>query len=315
MVSRRPLPKLCLKPQEVLLFSADPQRDETTDLEVHIFDHKVSGERKLDEVLAINRKRHFLGSVKKIYGGALSGHADAFRGWEQEIINCFVETTNSYRYLPGKAVAANRKRLFRHSSLVLSKIQELFRLEVETYLQHFANAILSSSTPLRRDLETKNCQQFTRTLLNQMELLDTSNLFHRLPKNYFEETVKEKKQWPIPRYLLSFGADIDTPIALLRPQARSLIWDFYHQKRDDCDMIEFVEQFKTKAYPAPTDAWEILCGEDLLLESDATQRINSLSIVDALWTIPHDSVSIFQTGLMRSWARHSDDEGRSLSSR
>jgi hypothetical protein len=313
IISRRPLPSLCLKPREALLFAADPQRDETTDLEVHVFDDKASGERKFDQVLAINRERHFLGSVKKIYGGAFSGHADAFREGEKEIIKCFIETADSFQYLPGKALAANRKRLFRHSALVVGKIQDLFGSEVEIYLQHFANAISSTSTPLRWDLDTNNCQHFTRNLLNQ---LDTSNLFHRFPKNYFDnETVRKKKQWPYPRYLLSFGPDIDTPIALLRPQDRSLIWNFYHQKRDNCDMTEFAEQFRTKACPAPTDAWEILCDEDVTSEYDAATRTYRLSMIDALWTIPRDTVSILQTGLMRSWARHWDNEGRSLSPR
>jgi len=313
LISRRPLPSLCLKPREALLFAADPKRDETTDLDVHIFDDKVSGERKIDQVLAINRERHFLGSVKKIYGGTFSGHADAFREGEQEIIKCFIETADSFQYLPGKDVAANRKRLFRHSALVVGKIQELFGNEVEIYLQHFANAISSLSTPLRWHLDTNNCQHFTRNLLNQLNI---SNLFHRLPKNYFDdETVKKKKQWPIPRYLLSFGPDIDTPIALLRPQVRSLIWNFYHQKRDDCDMTEFAEQFRTKACPAPTDAWEILCDEDVISKYDAAARTHRLSMIDALWAIPRDTVSILQTGLMRSWARHSDNEGRSLSPR
>ena len=313
LISRRPLPSLCLKPQEALLFAADHQRDEKTDPEVHIFDDKVSGVRKLHQILAINRQRQFLGSVKKIYGGAFSGHADAFREGEQEIIKCFIEAADSFQYLPGKSVAANRKRLFRHSTLVVGKIQELFGSEVEIYLQHFANAISSLSTPLRWDLDTNNCQHFTRNLLNQ---LDVSTLFHRFPINYFNnEAVKKKKQWPFPRYLLSFGSDIDTPIALLRPQVRSLIWNFYHQKRDDCDMIEFAEQFRTKACPAPTDTWEILCDEDVISEYGATTRIHRLSMVDALWAIPRDTVSILQTGLMRSWARHSDNEGRSLSPR
>jgi hypothetical protein len=313
LISRRPLPSLCLKPRDALLFSADPQRDETTDLEMHIFDDKVSGERKIHQILAINRDRHFLGSVKKIYSGTFSGHADAFREGEQEIIKCFMETADSFQYLPGKAIAANRKRLFRHAALVVRKIQESFGEEVEIYLQHFANAISSLSTPLRWNLDTNNCQHFAQNLLKQLDVL---NLFHRLPRNYFDdETVKMKKKWPIPRYLLSFGPDIDTPIALLRPQPRSLIWNFYHQKRDDCDMTEFAEQFRTKACPAPTDAWEILCDEDFVSEYDAAMRTHRLSMSDALWAMPRDTVSILQTGLMRSWARYSDNESRSLSSR
>ena len=295
-----------------MLFTVDPQRDEMTDIEMHIFDDKVSGERKLDQIFAINRERHFLGSVKKICGGAFSGHADAFGEEEQEIIKCFVEAADTFQYLPGKTVAANRKRLFRHSALVKDKIQDLFGNEVEMYLQHFADAISSIRTPLRWNLDTNNCQHFVRNLLKR---LDISNLFHRFPVNYFDNETVKKKKWPFSRYLLSFGPNIDTPIALLRPQDRSLIWNFYHQKRDNCDMTEFAEQFRIKACAAPTDAWETLSDEDVVSESDTTARIHRLSMVDALWTIPRDTVSILQTGLMRSWARHSGNQGRSLSPR
>ena len=313
LISRRPLLSLCLQPpREALLFAPDLQRDQTTDLEVYVFDDKVSGERKLDEVLAENRERHFLGSVKKVYGGAFSGHTDAFREGEQEVIRCFVEIADSFQYLLGKTVASNRKRLFRHSAPVLRKIQELFGAEVEMYLQHFANAISNIGTPLRWDLDTNNCQHFARNILNQ---LNTATLFHQLPKNYSDLEIRKKKKWPIPRYLLSFGPNIDTPIALLRPPDKSLIWNFYHQKRDDCDIIEFAEQFRTKACPAPTDGWEVLCDVDTASEQDVTARTQRLSVVDALWVLPRDTVSILQTGLMRSWARHSDSEGRSLSPR
>ncbi|RDW66953.1 hypothetical protein BP5796_09702 [Coleophoma crateriformis] len=308
VISGRPLPSLCLKPQEALLYDTD-QCNERTDLEVRIFDDKISSERKLDQVLAVSRERHFLGSVKKIYGGAFSGHAEAFRDLEQEIIKCFVKTADSFQYLPGKAVLANQKRLFRLSALVVSKIQEIFGQEVKIYLQHFANALASPSTPIRWDLDTNNCQHFAQNLLKG---LNTSTLFHLIPGNYFDdETVKQKKKWPIPRYLLSFGHDIDTPIALLRPQVRSLVWNFYHQKRDDCDMIEFAERFRTEACVAPTEAWEILCG--FTPEFDATTKTHKLSVIDALWTIPRDSISILQTHLMRSWARHSTNGGRCLS--
>ena len=313
VISRRPLPSLCLKPREALLFATYPQRDDITDFEMHVFDDKISGERKIEQVLAINRKRHFLGSVKKIYSGSFSGHAIAFREGEKEITRCFIETADSFKYLPGKTVAANRKRLFRHSVTVVGKIQELFGDEVEIYLQHFANALSNACTPLRWDLHKNTCQDLARNLMKQ---LDTSNLFHRFAKDYFHnETIQKMKRWPYPRYLLSFGPDIDTPIALLRPQPRSLLWNFYHRKRDNCDVIEFAEQFRTKACAAPTDAWEVLCDEDVASQDHATARTHRVSMTDALWTIPRDTISILQTNLMRSWARHSDNEGHSLSPR
>ncbi|KAK9419933.1 hypothetical protein SUNI508_06939 [Seiridium unicorne] len=267
----------------------------------------------MKEVFAGLRERHVLGSVKKVYGGAFSGHAEAYREAEEAIINCFVGMASSFRYLPGKTLAANRRSLSRKSTAVVSKIKELFEDEIDTHLQQFANMISNVRTPLRWDLNTNNCQHFSQNLLKQS---DIPNLFHRLPGNYFkDEALRKKRQWPYPRYLLSFGFDIDTPLALLRPQDRSLIWSFYHQKRDECDMIEFAEQFRTKSCPAPTDAWEILCDEDFGSESDNHARTRSMSLVDALWILPRDSISILHTALMRSWARHSTNEGYSLTQR
>jgi hypothetical protein len=281
------------------------------DYEMRIFDEQSSGERKLDKVPAVNRQRRVLASAKKIYGGAFSGHTDAFRVEEEEIINCFVKSANLFVYLPGKTVAANGKRLLQRAAVVVDKIRALFKDEVDIYLQHFSSVISTPSIPLRWDLDANNCQHFSQNLLRQLNI---SRLFHQIPNNYFNnERVKQKKQWPCPRYLLSFGSKIDTPIALLRPQDRSLIWIFYHSKRDDYDIIEYAEKFRTNACPVPTDAWEILCGEDITSNHAPAGQANELSMADALWKLPRDTISILQIQLMRGWARYSSNEGRSLS--
>ncbi|KAK8054983.1 hypothetical protein PG993_000210 [Apiospora rasikravindrae] len=279
-------------------------------IELRIFDDKQSGERKLHRVVAEERSIQFLGCVKKVYGGAFCGHTDAFREDEKLVVDSFVEKAASYRYLPNKDVLENARRLHRHSSSVVQQIRAVFETEIESYLQKLAETLSDKGTPLRWDLNSNNCQGFAQKLLSNINIF---KLFHPMPVNYFsDDTVPSKKRWPCSRYLLSFGPDIDTPMALLRPQVKSLIWRYYHAKRDYCDMIEYAEQFRTKRCVMPTGAWEVLCDEDIAMGQDPTTKSHELTLTDALWTIPRDTLSIIQTHLMRDWSRYSDTEGRKL---
>ncbi|KAK7968838.1 hypothetical protein PG988_007911 [Apiospora saccharicola] len=295
-------------PQKSLLSGIE--NDPMEGIEVRIFDNKQSGERMIRRVPTEERSIQFLGCAKKVYGGAFCGHADAFREEEQRIVDCFVEKASSYRYLPNKDVIANARRLSLHSKGVVKKIRDVFEIEINTYLQKLAETLSDKSTPLRWDLHTNNCQEFAQKLLRNLNI---ACLFHKLPRNYFsDDTARFKKRWPYLRYLLSFGEQIDTPIALLRPQVKSLVWRYYHAKRDYCDMIEFAEHFRTKRCVMPTDAWEVLCDEDLATGEDSIAKVHGLTLAGALWTLPRDTLSIIQTHLMRDWSRYSDTEGRKL---
>lgn len=281
------------------------------DYELRIFDEQSSGARSIQRFPAVPREIRVLGSAKKIYGGAFSGHADAFREEEHKIIMCFIETASSFEISVGRDVDVNRRRLFRHADKIMVQIRHLFENEVDMYLQHIAGVMSTSSTPLRWNRNTNNCQHFSENLLRP---LDTSALFHKIPSNYFsDEDVKRKKKWPILRYLLSFGHAIDTPMALLSPQDRSLIWIFYHHKRDEHDIVEMGEILRSKPCWAPTDAWDVLCDEHVPANETTVATTNRLSLSDALWSLPRDTLSIIQTQLMRSWAKHSSNEGRPLS--
>lgn len=300
---------LCFKPQKSLLHDFDENTMEGTEL--RIYDDKLSNQRKIDHVPTPERIIQFLGCTKMVYGGAFSGHADVFRGEEERIVACFVEEAVSYQYLASKNVAENSRRLRQRSSSIVQQIRAVFETEINSYLRKFAETLSDHNTPLRWDLNDNNCQGFAQKLLRNLE---TANLFHPLPENYFSnDAVKGKKEWPWPRYLLSFGQHIDTPMALLRPQVKSLIWRYYHAKRDYCDMIEYAEQFRTtrKLSVFPTDTWEVLCDEDGAIGNES--KINQDStLTDALWTLPRDTLSIIQTHLMRDRSRYTDAVGRRL---
>jgi hypothetical protein len=120
-----------------------------------------------------------------------------------------------------------------------------------------------------------------------------------------DEDIRNAKDWPIPRYAMCFGSRIDTPIALLRPQHRSLIWNFYHKHRDNCDIIEFGEAYRRKPFAFPTEAWKLIDG----IEDTESAKISS---VDALWSIPRDSISVLHTHLLRDSSKYSNAEQKML---
>jgi hypothetical protein len=100
-------------------------------------------------------------------------------------------------------------------------------------------------------------------------------------------------------------AHIDTPIALLCPQPQSLIWNFYHNPGDNCDLIEFGEAYRRKPCAFPTSAWELLDGiEDT--------NVLEVSLANALWNIPRDSISILHTHLLRYSFKYANMEQKLL---
>jgi hypothetical protein len=127
-------------------------------------------------------------------------------------------------------------------------------------------------------------------------------MFHAMPR---DEDVRNAKDWPIPRYAMCFGFRLDTPLAFLRPQYRSLVWSFYHKHIDNCDLIEFGEAYRRKPCAFPTAAWELLDG----IEDTGETKI---SLIDALWSIPRDSISILYTHLLRDASQYSNLEQKML---
>jgi hypothetical protein len=93
-------------------------------------------------------------------------------------------------------------------------------------------------------------------------------------------------------------------MALLRPQPRSIICNIYHKKRDNCDIIEFGEVYRKKPFAFPTESWEVL---------DSVKDVEAkMSLVDALWSVPRDSISILHSHLLCPSSKHSSAQDRAL---
>lgn len=284
------------------------ERDATkeTVLIGHVYDDKTH-KRVIKELHEKPRTdRRILGCVKKVCGGAFSGHNVHFADGERQVVRRVIEAKSSFK-LSGESVgwvARARSNLHAVSLPIVEAIKETFGHEVNLYLEHFAKVLANQEVRLDWDLRENNCQAFATNLLKDLPMYGT---FHPMPKAFLnDEDVRDAKDWPCPRYAMSFGSRIDIPIALLRPQPRSLIWNFYHKKRDNCDIIEFGEVYRRKPCAFPTEAWQ-------LLDSIGDTGAAKISLVDALWSIPRDSISILHTHFLRQSSTYSNAEQQVLS--
>jgi hypothetical protein len=308
VISCRPVPPLQFQPAGMQMISSKMDAKAAAEGKVFtgfIYDDNTSGKRELRTLYQSGRDRHFLGCGKKVCGGAFSGHNTHFAEGEGAAIRCLLDAGSAFQ-MKAKSVgwvARSRKKLHEVSQPILDAVRKTFGHEINLNLKHFAKVLADRENPLKWDARRNNCQVFSTTLLKGLPI---QNIFQPFPKNFsHDEEVRNKKDWPSPRYSLSFGPSIDTPIALLRPQPRSLIWNFYHKKRDNCDIIEFGEAYRTKPCAFPTESWEVLDG----IEDTETTKT---SLVDALWSLPRDSVSILHTHLLRGSSQYSNADQKAL---
>lgn len=270
-----------------------------------MYDDKNSGKRVLETLYKPEKNRRFLASGKKVCGGAFSGHNARFSEGEKEIIRALLNAKSAFRVNATAVgwVGRARKQLHELSQPILDAIEATFGQEINIYLKHFAKVLADTGNRLDWDLRSNNCQEFSTTLLKGLQI---GGIFHALPKSFLDDAeATNKKDWTIPRYAMSFGPRIDTPIALLRPQPRSIILNFYRRKRDKCDIIEFGETYRTKPFAFSTESWEVLDG----IEDMGAMK---MSLVDALWSIPRDSVSILHSHLLRPSSKYANAQYEAL---
>jgi hypothetical protein len=226
------------------------------DLVGYVFDRKDPKQRLLKQDYHRIENRRSVGCAKRVVGGAFSGHDDIFRK-EATVITEFIKAKTAY---PAHLKIGNsgnmrylRTKLQKLSQPVIDVIKTIFEHEVNYYLQHFAKALSNTENTLRWNPLNNNCQIFYGTLLKDLRI---TLFMHPVSKQLLADPDRRNEEdWSYPHYSLSFGSAIDAPVLLLRPQTRSLVWNFYRKKRDYNDLIEFGEQFRTKPCDMPTTAW------------------------------------------------------------
>jgi hypothetical protein len=190
----------------------------------HVYDNNRTHRRVIEEhYTKPERNRRVLGCVKKVCGGAFSGHNVHFADGEQEVLRRVTKAKSSFKLNVDSIgwVARARSNLHTVSLPVVKVIKETFGHEVNVYLKHFAKVLANTEIRLDWSLRENNCQTFATNLLKDLSIFGT---YHPMSKAFLnDENVRNAKDWPCPRYAMSFGSSIDTPLALLRTPPRSLI--------------------------------------------------------------------------------------------
>lgn len=305
MITPRQIPSLCFQAANALLYSENDRQSGRPETQTVVL-FQDGQQRYLRLSSKIQQDRQLLASVKRVYGGAFSGRDARLHQKEEAVVLSLINASEAFRYLPSKSVKANYNRLHTEAAKVTSLVREYINHDVNTYLKRFSSVLLDHSTVLRWDARSNTCQDFADNLLRDPRF---GGLIPKLPKEFVtDQSVRANPDYRCPRYLVSFGTSIDTPIALLRPQPRSVVWRFYHEIRDNCDLIEYAERIRHKQSFVPPHLRRISIPQ--YPGSTADRSVDDL--IDSLWELPRDTLSTLQTHLLRRREKYSSPQGLAL---
>lgn len=131
-----------------------------------------------------------------------------------------ITASDSFRYFPSKSVKANYHRLHTKAAKITSLIREIIDHGVNLYFKRFSSVLLDPKTLLRWDARSNTCQNFADNLLHDPRF---GGSIPKLPRKFVtDQSVRANPEYRALRYLISLRTKIDTPIALLKPQPRSV---------------------------------------------------------------------------------------------
>ena len=256
--------------------------------------------------------RRFLASTKQVYGGLFSGYRAEKIQEEKAVVDLLVQVSESFTSEPFKAANVNYRRLHAAAAEVLKRLQVLIGHEVNSHLERIAARLLDRKTVLRWNARSNSCQDFTNSLLRA----GFDGLYAQPPPNAVDNKqglTDEVCPWS--RYLFTFKGKIDSPTHWSNnTQFRSIIWQFYDYNRNNLDLIEFTEREIERLGASECTSWKILLQQSLptlqgSAEGDEAPKSN---LVDALWELPRDTLSLLQTHLLRQREKYSSPQGYAL---
>lgn len=308
LITQRQLPSLCFKTVNALLYSENDRQSGRPETQAVVL-FQDGQQRYLRLSSQAQRDRQLLASVKRIYGGAFSGRDARLHQREEAVVRRLMTPSNSFRYLPSKSVSANYNRLHAEAAKVTSLVREMINHDVNLYLKRLSTALLDHKIVLRWNARSNTCQDFANNILREPRF---EGLFPKLPREFVtDESVRANPAYAGLRYLVSFGTTIDTPIALLRPQPRNVVWRFYHGIRDNCDLIEYAEGVTNKQASIPPHLRRI----SVLQYPEPAADVSVDDLVDSLWELPRDTLSTLQMHLLRRREKYSSPQGFALTQR
>lgn len=265
--------------------------------------------------------RQVLGSVKRVYGAAFSGYPDIDIAKNEETVRCFVRNAEACILPRSKSVTARYRQICRSAAIIVRSIRDLLNPLVDAHLRRLSKILPDKKTSLSWNIIGNNCQRLVNHLLKGK---DFEYFFPRLQGDFGEPAgVSSGHATTWPRYLLSFGDCLDG-VHGSGQQINSLISLFSRRKRNQCDLIEFIELALSEKHKArdfvadPDDCWHHSRWRELLLEpfESASQQddtgIESQELREVLWDLPRDTFSILQSHLLRPVQRYRTSGGIAL---
>jgi hypothetical protein len=314
LISARPPPILFRnsKNTDLLIDGREDKRsDDVTTNWMIIYRDMTTRERQFDMKKGVIRNRNTLACMKRVYGGAFSGYVDSHTAVEGDIIDSLVRASETCRFNYTKTIASQSRKLRWAAVEIVSLVKRLYEQETDKYLQRVSNILADPKTNISWG-PVNNCQKFVDQLLQGK---DFEYIFPRLPKGFGEQSSRDVwKGISWPRYLISFGDRIEGDWRSLR-QPNSIVGKFIQNKYVQGDLIEFLElrMLQTQKHKKRNQDNMFESLEELVL---VTPKLGSTSssaaVMEALWELPRDTLSILQFHLLRTPQRYCTTTGQSL---
>jgi hypothetical protein len=228
--------------------------------------------------------RPILACLKRVYGAAFSGYPESAQPREEVAVQCLMQLGDSYRTIPREKPALERRAMFKTMAQDLqSSLRMCLGGEVDKHLSRIANILVRRKDRGEWSILTNNCQLLVNLLLGGDDFEYAVPL---PPADLREESIR----WP--RYLISFGNHIEGfGKSLYQPNG---LMTQHNQSKPvvDYDLIEYISQCLRSPSNSHSKSLARLCWFPPINPSPE-------ALLDTLWTLPNDSLSLLQFHLLR----------------
>ncbi|GAB1317933.1 hypothetical protein MFIFM68171_08143 [Madurella fahalii] len=209
------------------------------------------------------RARPILACLKRVYGAAFSGYPQPAQPREDAVVQRLMQLGNSYMSLPrGKPAIERRSRLRQLAKDLQSSLMMCLGGEVDKHLSRIVNISLWRKDRGEWSILTNDSQLLVNLLLSGD---DFEHVILLPPEDFNEESFR----WP--RYLISFGN---------------------HIEGFDYDIIEYIGRCAGSPSESHSKALTRLC-------QFSPTDLSSQALLNKLWLLPGDSLSLLQFHLLR----------------